>query len=1351
MKHLGRFMTSMCMALAGLVASPSLYAAPSDNPTSVVFLDQESNATWTKAPTVYFYENNNNNTGWNNIYTLTETSSGSNIWYYEGTCDKTGMTNVIFRANGGTSPQTKNLTLTSGNVYRLSSALSTDSYAGTTPKLTLSKTSGTTYYSTDATVTATSEVGATVYYKTWADGESEPSNYSTATDGVITLQTTKEGTTNLKVKTMWGSNITINEEASYTFTYGGDKTYTDVNKFIIADLSTQTSWIKLYVYNESVSPTIKYNGEWDSEGTMTNLSGNYYVWVYDGSKSADPEYLILHGTGNNVQTGNSKWVNGGIYKPVSNGAVMTASKAIAQSGQSSTFYVQGAKVTLTSNFPSGFTGYTLQYKRVVTSATSSNSANATDSEWTTFTSGQTVELASDNIGDQTTIYTRAIIGDNAYNFDSATYTYAEEVQNPVIAIRGYKGGASSGFYPASETTDVYDWVLTQDPVNKNVFHIDFGSEGITLKDGAQFSLVDGENTVATIHKTNTATADQGAKITTGNLIDHGQYFVNDFWWNADPKFIQDGASTKSLERPAYDSTNNPNNRSAFWVTDGSSSDTQKIYSATVFRVEGMAQSLADPGYSITYSAPNIPQAVMVTDLYYIYFDDEERSVQKTAPFYYYIWGSTESYTKLNDNRRLTSIPTVYTTYTKGDKKGQTLVSFQDNAYVPCDLTDVTIGHAVCYKLSWNGHSQSSLYNSDTNNTVNGVEYILTGQDGNQLSMDTSMKMLFVDASASLWIRGWSSNQDSYVNYDTWMVSSDNKKFMTPMWHNMSNFGGESPWDAKIASSGNVTQVRLWSSYNKSIQTTLYGSYTSHSSFNYRLDTFDATPKIEVTDSWIYDTSKGANTIVLGAKCKVSQLKPMYDDDDKTDILPMKVWVWANRKDGSGVDLRLDVMDITSPTVSGDYITETSETEYAVPTFVYSDGAFSANEEFESYRVQIDYIMKDGSTNQFGPYYYNFTPSLPKVESVVLEDLGKTAYNSTSDWKAVSYNENQNVAWGNTLKFYNNGSEEYPILKNLYQYTPAMKFKDGVGNIEGTAYDDIYAMLADAAHQTTYDKYFHVIDYASGKTLKSSDTAETINCYISSNTKGGKYDANVGKYCYWPSSVAEAQQAKIDYYLDTYLVLNTFSPEYHEASDTNPGWDGNNYFTVPSKAHLISQMQSDDYAPLWTYTALADGQEINTIGQNTVTVPDPSWITPTNTVQAIEDFSTLADAEEETSSSTSSNSIATGRPDVTKEIELPTPPYSQTLNTYLTNKDCASAKVTTQDFPTGVDNVVVDDDSNVAIYGTDGAIVVSGAKSYNVYTPSGALIYTGSADSVDMPAGVYIVSTSKGKNAKVQVK
>ena len=591
-----------------------------------------------------------------------------------------------------------------------------------------------------------------------------------------------------------------------------------------------------------------------------------------------------------------------------------------------------------------------------------------------------------------------------------------------------------------------------------------------------------------------------------------------------------------------------------------------------------------------------------------------------------------------------------------------------------------------------------------------------------------------------------------------MASASDPQFSFAWWHAMSNWGGNNQYDAYINATDNATQIRLWVGNNKSISKTIgaQNAFSAHPSFNYRIDTFDAKPNIEVTCSPIYDTSKGANTIVLGTKCVVDKFKPMYDDDGNSTPLPMKIWVWANREDGTATDLRLDVVEIDNPTVTDGYVDYTSTSEYAVPTYVYNSSSkeLVANTDYNCYRVQIDYTMKNGYVNQFGPFYVIHTPELPSVSSVTISDEGKSGYSTADHYKAVSWKYNGthfvNVAWGNTLAISRDDSVDLPILKDVYQYTPGMKFTNGVGDPNGsTTYTNVYDMLAADGHDTTYDKYFHVFDYKSGKTLKGISDKETFNCFISSDTKQGTSDENWGKYCYAPSSESDAKSATLLYTLDSYLALNYYNPEPHAATDTNPGWDGNAYCTVPSKAEILAEMASDDAETVakWTYSELSTG--ISDKGQAEATIPDATWIKPVEvvTLSSYDDFSTLAETSDATSSS--SNADGSGRPDATTQYTLQS--TNVYLSSFITNKNCASAVASVTDFPTGVDNVIADDDANVEIYGTDGAIVVNGAKSYNVYAPSGALLYNGNAGSVEMPTGVYIVATSNGKNVKVQVK
>ena len=80
----------------------------------------------------------------------------------------------------------------------------------------------------------------------------------------------------------------------------------------------------------------------------------------------------------------------------------------------------------------------------------------------------------------------------------------------------------------------------------------------------------------------------------------------------------------------------------------------------------------------------------------------------------------------------------------------------------------------------------------------------------------------------------------------------------------------------------------------------------------------------------------------------------------------------------------------------------------------------------------------------------------------------------------------------------------------------------------------------------------------------------------------------------------------------------------------------------------------------------------------------------------------------------------------------------TFTTYNGSIINVSYRGSAEDMPTAVDNVTADPNE---VYGAEGVLHFAGEGSYRVYNLSGAMLYDGSAETLELPAGAYMVRTA----------
>lgn len=129
----------------------------------------------------------------------------------------------------------------------------------------------------------------------------------------------------------YGKNVTITWGATDKEgkTETGSVTYKKVKAYVPAlgkadeiscFLETSNAAAAVYVWNNKVSPVIKYAGDWnDAINKKLPLVGksvsgkNVFKWTYDGTETSAPTHIIfLDGNGNKI-TGNVDFVNHGYY------------------------------------------------------------------------------------------------------------------------------------------------------------------------------------------------------------------------------------------------------------------------------------------------------------------------------------------------------------------------------------------------------------------------------------------------------------------------------------------------------------------------------------------------------------------------------------------------------------------------------------------------------------------------------------------------------------------------------------------------------------------------------------------------------------------------------------------------------------------------------------------------------------------------------------------------------------------------------------------------------------------------------------------------------------------------------
>lgn len=121
----------------------------------------------------------------------------------------------------------------------------------------------------------------------------------------------------------WGATDKEGKTGTGSVTYKKVKAYVpELGKAdeISCFLETSNAAAAVYVWNNNVSPVIKYAGEWkDAINKMLPLVGksvsgkNVFKWTYDGTETAAPTHIIFLDGNRNKLTNNVDFVNHGYY------------------------------------------------------------------------------------------------------------------------------------------------------------------------------------------------------------------------------------------------------------------------------------------------------------------------------------------------------------------------------------------------------------------------------------------------------------------------------------------------------------------------------------------------------------------------------------------------------------------------------------------------------------------------------------------------------------------------------------------------------------------------------------------------------------------------------------------------------------------------------------------------------------------------------------------------------------------------------------------------------------------------------------------------------------------------------